>query len=336
MRAAVIVALVGLVITLTVSGTAWTLNRHNEHRLLEVQTRQAVAVLNAAILSFQGPLDTALQIETATGGSIEEFNKFATSNTGLGHLFVSAVLFRSDGATWQPVSVVGTQPLMASSSPRAQALIGRALKSSTFVVAPVPTNNPRRIGYAIAHPKDPSVAIYVERAIPTNRMVPVESGSAFSDLNFATYVGSTTRTSDLATTDLPLTQLPITGDAVRESIPFGDSSITLVTSPRGPLGGALGGALPFMLLIGGLLLTLGATVVTYQLVRRRRSAEQDAQTIATLYQQLDGLYDEQRSISDSLQRHFCPNAIRQSPISRSPPDISPGRTAWRSAATGSA
>ena len=57
------------------------------------------------------------------------------------------------------------------------------------------------------------------------------------ELNFATYIGSTTRTSDLATTDLPLTQLPITGYAARESIPFGDSSVTLVTSPRGPLGG---------------------------------------------------------------------------------------------------
>lgn len=83
-RAAVIVALVGLVITLTVSGTAWTLNRHNEDRLLEVQTRQAVAVLSEAILNVQGPLDTALQIETATGGSTEEFNKFATSNVGPG------------------------------------------------------------------------------------------------------------------------------------------------------------------------------------------------------------------------------------------------------------
>ena len=48
-RAAVTVALVGLVITLAVSGAAWTLNRHNEHRLLEVQTRQAVAVLSEAI-----------------------------------------------------------------------------------------------------------------------------------------------------------------------------------------------------------------------------------------------------------------------------------------------
>ena len=305
-RAAVIVALVGLVVTMSVSGTAWTLNRHNEHRLLEVQTRQAAAILSATILSLRGTLDTALQVESATGGSTTEFTQFAKSYVGPGLPFVSAVLFRSDGASWQPVAVVGAPPLMTSSSAQAQALVSKATTSPTFVVAAVPANNPRRVGYAIADAKEPTVAVYVERAIPVNRVVPVESSSAFSDLDFATYFGRSTRTSALVTTDLPLTQLPIAGGAVRVSIPFGDSSITLVTGPRGPLGGALGGALPVMLLVGGLLLTLGATVMTFQLVRRRRSAEQDAQTIATLYQQLDGLYDEQLSISETLQKALLP------------------------------
>ena len=305
-RAAVIVALVGLVVTLSVSGTAWTLNRHNEHRLLQVQTRQAAAVLSLAIVSLQGTLDTALQIERVTGGSTTEFNQFAASYVGPGLPFVSAVLFRSNGATWQPVAVVGSRPLMASSSPQAQAFLSKATKSATFVVAAMPANSPRRVGFAIASPKDPATAVYVERAIPINRVVPVESSSAFSELNFATYLGHTTSTFALATTDLSLSQLPITGDSVRVTIPFGDSSITLVTAPRGPLGGAMGGALPFILLVGGLLLTLGATVMTYQLVKRRHTAELDAQTIATLYQQLDGLFDEQLSISETLQRALLP------------------------------
>ena len=305
-RAAVIVALVGLVVTISVSGTAWTLNRHNEHRLLEVQTRQAAAVLSATIVSLQGTLDTALQIERVTGGSTSEFNQFAASYVGPRLPFVSAVLFRSNGATWQPVAVVGSYPLMASSSPQAQALVRKATMSSTFVVAAVPASNPRRVGYAIANPKEPSTVVYVERAIPIDRVVPVESTSAFSELDFATYFGRTTSTSALATTDLPLAHLPITGDSVRVTIPFGDSSVTLVTAPHGPLGGALGGALPLVLLVGGLVLTLGATAVTYQLVRRRHSAEQDALTIATLYQQLDGLFDEQLSISETLQRALLP------------------------------
>lgn len=305
-RATVIVALVGLVITLSVSWTAWTLNRHNEHRLLEVQTRQAVAVLSATILNLQNPLDTALQIENATGGSVQQFDRFASTYVGRNRLFVSAILWKPNGATWQPVSLVGADPLMAPDSEQARALIGKSLKSPTFVVAPVPTDGPRRIGYAIADPRNPAISIYAERAIPANREVPEESGSAFSDLNFATYLGPTTSLSALATTDLPLTQLPITGDAMRASIPFGDSSVTLVAAARGPLGGTLGGALPWLFLVGGVFVTVGAGVVTYQLVGRRRSAERDAETIAGLYRQLDDLYGEQRSIAETLQRALLP------------------------------
>ncbi len=134
----------------------------------------------------------------------------------------------------------------------------------------------------------------------------MESDSAFSDLDFATYLGTATTLSALATTDLPLDQLPIGGDTVRVAIPFGNSRITLVAAPRGTLGGALGGALPWIFLVGGAALTTATAFVTYQLVRRRRSAEQDSRTIAGLYAQLDGLYDEQRSIADTLQKALLP------------------------------
>jgi serine phosphatase RsbU (regulator of sigma subunit) len=305
-RATVVVALVGLLITVAVAWTAWTINRHNEHRLLEVQTRQASAVVSASIVSLGAPLGTALELEGATGGSAQEFDQFGSTLVGPHGPFVSAVLWKLDGTDWRPVAAVGADPLMASDSQQAVSFIRKSSTSPTFVVTPVPVQDPRRVGYAIANSKNPTIAIYVERAIPANRVVPFEKGSAFSDLNFATYLGPTTSLSALATTDLPLSQLPIRGNAVRSTIPFGDSSVTLVTAPRGPLGGTLGGSLPWIFLVGGAVLTAGAAVLTYQLVRRRRSAERDAQTIATLYEQLDGLYGEQRSIADTLQRALLP------------------------------
>jgi serine phosphatase RsbU (regulator of sigma subunit) len=300
------VALVGLLITVAVAWTAWTINRHNEHRLLEVQTRQATAVVSTSILSLGDPLGTALALEGATGGSAQEFDQFASTLVGPHGPFVSAVLWKVEDSSWRAVAMVGASPLMAPHSQQAVSFIRKSSTSSTFVVTPVPLQDPRRVGYAIADPKDPTLAIYAERAIPANRVVPFEKGSAFSDLNFATYLGPTTSLSALATTDLPLTQLPIRGNVERTSIPFGDSSVTLVTAPRGPLGGTLGGALWWIFLVGGIVLTLGAAALTYQLVIRRRRAERDAQTIATLYEQLDGLYDEQRSIAETLQRALLP------------------------------
>jgi serine phosphatase RsbU (regulator of sigma subunit) len=304
--AATIVVLVGLVITLSVTWTARTLNSHNERRLLEVQTHQAAAVLSSTILALQDPLSTALQIETATGGSRQQFAEFASTNVGTNRPFVSAILWQKNGAAWQPVSEVGAKPLMDPDSEQALTVVGKAVESRTFVVAPVPAMLPRRIGYAVGDPREPTTVIYAERAIPANRVVPVESGAAFSDLDFATYLGSTTNLSSLATTDLPLNELPITGDTERVAIPFGDSSITLVAAPRGALGGTLGGILPWVFLSGGALLTAAAAVTTYQLVRRRRQAEQDARTISGLYGQLDGLYGEQRSIAETLQRALLP------------------------------
>ena len=305
-RATVIVVVVGLLITLSASWTAWTLNRHNERSLLEVQTRQVSALLSASILSLRDPLETALEIENATGGNVQQFNSFVSTLVGPDRSFVSAVLLRSTGTTWHAVSVVGVTPLLPPGSSQATSFLAHLRKSPTFVVTPVPALDPRRVGYAITDPKDPTIAVYAERAIPADRVVPIEKDSAFSDLNFATYLGPTTKSSALATTDLPVAQLPIGGDVVQTSIPFGDSSITLVTAPRGTLGGTLGGVLPWIFLVTGALLTLGAAVVTYQLVGRRRSAERDAQTIATLYRQLDGLYGEQRSIAETLQRALLP------------------------------
>jgi len=301
-RATTIVVLVGLVITVSVAWTARTLDHNNEHRLLAVQTRQAAAVLSSTILSLQSPLSTTLEVETATGGSTQQFDRFASTYVGPTHPFMSAILWRTNGATWQPVSQIGATTLMDPSSSQATTVVTKA-STGSFVVAPVPANRPRRIGYAVGNS---TTVIYAERAIPANRVVPVESGSAFSDLNFATYLGHSTDLSAMATTDLPLNELPITGDTDRLAIPFGDSSLTLVTAPRGALGGTLSRALPWVFLIGGVLLTTGAAIATYQLVRRRRHAEQDAVTIADLYGQLDGLYAEQRSIAESLQRALLP------------------------------
>lgn len=305
-RATVIVALVGLVIAVAVSWTAWTLNNHNEHRLLEVQTQQAAAVLSSTILGLRDPLVTVLETETATGGSPQQFEKFASTYVGPKLPFVSATLWRSDGSTPVPVLSAGVEPLLDPHSPPALALVDKARTSPTFVVTPVPVRGPRRIGYAVADPRDPTFVVYAERAIPADRVVPVESGSAFSDLDFATYLGPTTSLSALSTTDVPLQDLPISGDTSKASIPFGDSTVTLVATPRGPLGGSLGGALPWVFLVGGLVVTAGAAVVTYLLARRRRTAEHDAQIISGLYRQLDGLYGEQRSISETLQQALLP------------------------------
>ena len=59
------------------------------------------------------------------------------------------------------------------------------------------------------------------------------------------------------------------------------------------------------------LITAAIAVVSVRLRRRHALAEDDARTIAQLYDRLDTLFDEQRAIADSLQRALLP---RRNPV----------------------
>jgi serine phosphatase RsbU (regulator of sigma subunit) len=65
-------------------------------------------------------------------------------------------------------------------------------------------------------------------------------------------------------------------------------------------------ALPSIFVAAGVVLSLAAGVVAWQLVRSRRAAERDAGIITELYDRLDDRYVEQRSIAETLQRALLP------------------------------
>jgi serine phosphatase RsbU (regulator of sigma subunit)/type II secretory pathway pseudopilin PulG len=302
-----LIVLVGLLLTAAVSWSAWRIDRNNERRLLRVQTRQAATLISTAVVSIQSPLDAVLDVETATGGDTAQFARSMSVLVGPNSLFASASLWRTTGGVPEQLTSLGSAA-MAPSSGAARAFVARATQSSTFVVTGVAAGNTQRIAFAVAKPTQSPFTVYAERAIPANRRVPVENDSAFSELHFATYLGSTTSMSALQTTDRPLDQLPLSGTTVREVLPFGDTTITLVTSPSGHLGGSFGGQLPWIFLAGGIVLTSGAAMLAGQLVRRRRDVERDSKTITLLYDRLDGLYAQQRSISETLQHALLPQS----------------------------
>jgi serine phosphatase RsbU (regulator of sigma subunit) len=91
-----------------------------------------------------------------------------------------------------------------------------------------------------------------------------------------------------------------------EHIPFGDMTLTLVMSPYQDLGGLLLADLPWIVLGGGLLLTLGASALTEVLLRRRRYAELLALENARLY-------TEQRAAAHTLQQNLLPRSLPDVP-----------------------
>src|SRR5262249_25451788 len=143
-----------------------------------------------------------------------------------------------------------------------------------FVVRRVSVDGHPRIAYALAD-AGTGLVVYAERPIPADRRASVDRNSAFADLDYAIYLGTTDSTSSMLTTNVDPASLPMSGRTSQAAVRFGDTRLVLVTSPHTHLGSPLGHRLPWIILVMGLLLTLAAWAVARQLVRARQRAEQD-------------------------------------------------------------
>lgn len=304
-----LIAIIGILLTVVASWTTARVDENSEQRLLTQQTKQAAAVLSTAILLIEEPLSTALtlQSEGGTASGSAAFTRFMTSYVGDGKPFVTASLWRRQGNGVVPVATTGAAPALAPSSAAARAYVLRSFDITKTVTRQIPAGAQSRIAWAKGDPKT-GLAVYAERAIPANRRSPADRNSAFASLHYAIYIGPHITNAALSTTDVDPASLPLGGTTARSAIPFGDTELTLVTTPHAHLGSALSRWLPLLILGCGLLLTLIATVAGLWLVRGRREAEQDASTITTLYEQVESLYGQQRDLFERLQRALLPHA----------------------------
>lgn len=297
------VVLVGLALSTALSWAAARVDSATEQRLLEGQSRRAATVLSNAVTNIETPLANTLaalaasraERDGASVGDAAVFGRLMAERVGPEAQFVSASLFRMgpDGAAaaGAPAAALGGTPGLAPGDPDLTGLLERALAADTTVVARVQVDDRTRIGYALAAPATREV-IYAERAVPENRRAPVDQDSAYADLHYAIYLGPDAVTSAMTTTDVDPRSLPLSGRTFETSVPFGDTVLTLVTSPRRHLGGALSARLPVILLVGGLVLTVAAALTARRLVRARL--------------EVDRMYGEQRDVSARLQRALLP------------------------------
>jgi serine phosphatase RsbU (regulator of sigma subunit) len=128
-----------------------------------------------------------------------------------------------------------------------------------------------------------------------------------SGLNYALYLGPSAQSSNLLLASV--TRVPLQGRTASNTVPFGDMALTLVVSPRGVLSGSLPRALPWIIAIGGILLALGAGLVTYRLIDRRQRAEELADQLEQTAGENRRLYAEQHDIAQTLQHALLPSAL---------------------------
>jgi serine phosphatase RsbU (regulator of sigma subunit) len=308
--AIVAVLLIGLLITAAVAWSSWVLNNHNENRLLSLETEQAADVLTAALPETTTPLTSALEIASVTNGSAAEFKSFMSPYLAApAGEFTSASLWQQQGTNIEKIASLGAPSSFSTASATNDA-VRHALQTSKLTVNEVHSGQRSLLAYGLAIPGEKYVVL-AEHPIPADRRAAVAKNSAFSQLNYAIFIGPTTAPANMLTTSFAT--LPPGGRTKIQVIPWGDASLTLETTARGHLGGDLPAQLPWIFAVLGVILSIAAAWITERLVQGRRTAERDATRIRELYGELATLFRQQRTTSETLQRALLPRKSPQIP-----------------------
>jgi serine phosphatase RsbU (regulator of sigma subunit) len=315
------VVLAGLLVTGALTWVSASTYRNNERRLLDLRVKELGSVLGSAAVNIQTPLASAAALADATNGDPRKFRHLVGPEVGTppGHQFVSVSLWRLGAAARGPTVAVGTPPALAGSPSRIQAYFDGASRTKKVSIIGLLDRPQPRLGYALTtRGASRRYAVYGEGLLPADRRSRLQSNSAFSDLDYALFLGRSPLPRELLVTSLA--KLPIRGRQAQEPIPFGDSVLTLVVSARRPLGGSFPQRLPWIIVIAGILLSLGAGALTVRLIQRRRGAEDLAGRLEGALEENQQLYAEQRNIAQTLQHALLPDEL---------PDLAGAETSGR-------
>jgi serine phosphatase RsbU (regulator of sigma subunit) len=303
---ALAVLLIGLLITASLSIGAQRLNDSNEERLLHQRVREAAAVVSAAIPDLQTPLATAAVLAAETGGAPGPFRQVMGPMVGSSGRFVTASLWSvSPTSIQRRVTVGGVPELATESASKVAAVLRPPATAGTIVINDLLASRDRRLGYGYAAPgAGTHYVVYVESSLPAGRRARVDTNSAFADLDYALFVGPKPDASHLLASSTG--GVLLSGRRASGVVTFGSTVVLLVMKARGELGGNLLARLPWILALGGLVLTLAGGFLVERLLRRRDDAEALARENVELYR-------EQRDNTLALQHGLLPETLPDVP-----------------------
>ncbi|MCU1457658.1 MAG: Two component signal transduction histidine kinase [Actinomycetia bacterium] len=302
-----VVVIIGLVITGAMTFATWSVHDSNEKRLLNQRTREAAAVLTAALPSIQTPLGSAAVLAEATDGNdAQSFQQLMDPLVRNHQPFVTASIWALVSGHYRPILTAGTTSKMES---RGQSMIDaffqRSTQTATLGVFPLLHGKDPRLGYSYTVVGAPVRYIaYAESAIPADRKEVVAKDSPFTGLDNAIYLGK--REVPAALIAATTRALPLKGRRAKASVAFGDTSLMIVASPTTELGGSLLADLPWIVALVGLVGTASGAVLVDRLLRRRTHAEDLAARNAVLLA-------EQRSVAQTLQHSLLPDRLPHIP-----------------------
>lgn len=285
-----------LLVTGVLAWAAFVVNDHNESRLLRLKVAETGAVFQVALPTVETPLASAVEVARPDNGGAAGFRRYMSDYVGAKGPFAFAALWTAANA--QPVAMIGRSVMLARAPARVRSLLERAATHPGLSLQARLTGPQRVLAYAYASPgSGGGPIVYAESALPTNPRVRPTSGTPFSDLRFALYLGRRPTAGMLLETNAG----SLGSRTASTEVPFGDQVLTIVGASNGSLGGGLSTSLWWIVAIAGGALSLIAAGITERLLRDRQAAE-------ILAADVQRLLERQQTISSALQRSMIPRA----------------------------
>lgn len=305
------VALVGLAISAVLASSTGALYRESEAKVLQLRAHDAASLLTAALPAIATPLALAAGTAAATGGRAQEFTSLLRPYVGTGRTFVAADLLQRRAGLLVVVARIGP-PSTTSLTSGGRALVARSLHASVLSVGYLSGPAQPDLGYATTSAGPGArYSVLAQAPLPADRRLRVAKRSAFADLAYTLYLDEPGQAPHLLATSFSNPHIP--PPSATERVPFGDATLDLVMRAKGSLVGTFFADFPWIVAGVGILVSLGAAALSERLVRRRRGAEELAQRLDEVAEENQRLYDEQRTIAESLQHALLPDDLPEVP-----------------------
>lgn len=299
-RWTIIVLLTGL--TVTVAGVAITarMYRESEERLLDQQTREAGAVLTAAVGRTETALSDAAVLADATNGDAARFRTFASAMAERSG-FVGAQVIDTSQPTAAVLGAGGGALIGPTEIPGAvNDLVASATADPGVIHVVLLEGSARRLGYATTTRSATPFVVYAETPLPDRPTRLGRSDGPFSDIDYGIYLGNAETRDTLLYTSVD--EVPLDGSRSVITLPFADRGLTFASTAAAPLAGRFAQAAPWMLAVGGAFVSVLAALGTRSVLRRGRAAELLAARLAQLSEQ-------QRAGIETLRSSLLPRRL---------------------------
>ncbi|HEV2368788.1 MAG TPA: PP2C family protein-serine/threonine phosphatase [Acidimicrobiales bacterium] len=314
---AAVLVLLGLI---TFAG--WAFTRHSVQRqdraALETDAGQINLLLQTALQNFQSELRSVAFFTQASGNSAQVFEQQAKPLlTSPGS---SVALVNTSGRV--PVVEMAAGPSLQSHAPLPPALMTAVLGAQNSLVGGLTTIGGQTLLYLAAAPSTLPTAVGLETTIlPPGRRTASSSGP-YSLAYVNLYDGTRATPDRLITSTYGTGSLP--GTVVSTVMKFGAVTWLIQVSAKSAPSGSYNEASPWIALGVGLAVALGVAVLVETLGRRREHAERLAVHLDQVAEENRRLYDEQRSLAETLQAALLPEVLPAVPAAEAAVRYLPG------------